>query len=73
MSYLPLSETERFEIRDELNSLLLEHRDLDLTIRHLSEASPPNELLMRRLKKRKLNLKDRIFALENLLTPDITA
>ncbi len=73
MSYPPLTETELFDIREELNSLQLEHRDLDLAISHLSETPPVDELLMRRLKKRKLILKDRIIALEKLLIPDIPA
>ncbi len=57
-----------------LNALLLElrqeHRDLDLAIARLEDAPPPrDELLVRRMKKRKLQLKDRIAAIERLLEP----
>lgn len=46
------------------------HADLDATIDRLSEDSaPPDELLMRRLKKRRLALRDQIARLENALDP----
>lgn len=61
------------EIRHHLHELQVEHRDLDLVIAHLAENPPPDELLVRRLKKRKLALKDRILLLEQLLVPDIPA
>ena len=61
------------EIRHQLYELQIEHRDLDQVIAHLSEHPPPDELLMRRLKKRKLALKDRILQLEAMLVPDIPA
>ena len=57
----------------QLNELRVEHRDLDLVIVHLIENPPPDELLVRRLKKRKLLLKDRILLLEQMLVPDIPA
>ena len=60
-------------IRHQLGELQVEHRDLDLVIAHLIENPPPDELLVRRLKKRKLLLKDRILQLERLLVPDIPA
>ena len=40
---------------------------------HLIENPPPDDLLVRRLKKRKLALKDRILLLEQMLIPDIPA
>jgi hypothetical protein len=51
----------------------VEHRDLDLVIDHLRLNPPPDQLLIRRLKKRKLLLKDRISQLEQMLVPDIPA
>jgi hypothetical protein len=57
----------------ELNELRIEHRDLDQVIDHLTSNPPPDQLLIRRLKKRKLLLKDRILLLESLLEPDIPA
>ena len=73
MSLHPLSETDSKSISDQLHELQVEHRDLDLVIAHMMENPPPDELLVRRLKKRKLDLKDRILLLEEMLTPDIPA
>jgi hypothetical protein len=54
----------------QLQELRLEHRDLDEAIDRL-EASPTlDDLLLRRMKKRKLHLKDRISIIERLLEPD---
>lgn len=57
----------------ELNELRIEHRDLDQVIAHLTDIPPADQLLVRRLKKRKLALKDRILLLEAMLEPDIPA
>ncbi len=73
MSLHPLNASEISDIRSQLNELQIEHRDLDLVIGHLIEAPPADELLIRRLKKRKLVLKDKILQLEQLLVPDIPA
>ena len=56
-----------------LHELRLEHNDLDLVIERLARESFPDELLLRRLKKRKLQLKDTIVRLEQTLVPDIPA
>ncbi len=42
----------------------MEHADLDATIDRLAEQSPMDELMMRRLKKRRLVLRDQISRLE---------
>ncbi|MBW7903054.1 MAG: YdcH family protein [Rhodocyclaceae bacterium] len=60
-------------IRAQINELQVEHRDLDLVIEHLALNPPPDQLLVRRLKKRKLQLKDRIGQLQRMLVPDIPA
>ena len=60
-------------IREQLYELQVEHRDLDLVIEHLILNPPPDQLLIRRLKKRKLHLKDRITLLKRMLIPDIPA
>ena len=65
-------ETEE-EIRAKLHTLLEEHRDLDEVIARIEPSAPTDELLLRRLKKRKLLLKDRIALLEGMLEPDILA
>ncbi len=69
----PLNDAETRDIVDQLHELQAEHRDLDQVISHLIENPPPDELLTRRLKKRKLALKDQILRLEALLVPDIPA
>ncbi|WP_374483144.1 YdcH family protein [Zoogloea sp.] len=57
-----------------LATLTTEHRDLDAVISQISSAPPPgDELLLRRLKKRKLLVKDRIAIIQRLLDPDIPA
>ena len=68
MSLYPLTDLEISDIRAQLHELQVEHRDLDLVIIHLIENPPPEDLLIRRLKKRKLLLKDRIIQLEEMLT-----
>lgn len=73
MSNHPLTDAEISDIKNHLNELQVEHRDLDLVITHLIENPPPDDLLIRRLKKRKLLLKDRILQLEQMLVPDIPA
>ena len=73
MSLHPLTETEISEVRAQLHELQVEHRDLDQVIKHLIDNPPPEDLLIRRLKKRKLLLKDRILQLEEMLVPDIPA
>jgi hypothetical protein len=56
-----------------LTELKVEHQDLDATIERLESTPPHDELLLRRLKKRKLQLKDRIASIERLLGPDLLA
>ena len=50
-----------------------EHRDLNLAIDSLMATPVHDQLQLRRLKKRKLLLKDQISFLEGQLTPDIPA
>lgn len=61
------------DIRASLSELRIEHRDLDIVITRLIEHPEPDELLIRRMKKRKLQLKDKIDCLERMLVPDIPA
>lgn len=56
-----------------LGQLELEHRDLDTAISRLSESALQDELQLRRLKKRKLLLKDQIAWLRRQLDPDVPA
>jgi len=68
-----LSNEERQAIRDQLERLREEHRDLDAAIEALTFSGPPDRLQLQRLKKRKLALRDRMAQLEDELTPDIIA
>jgi hypothetical protein len=61
------------ELRDELVKLRSEHRELDDKIIMLEDSTTADQLLVKRLKKRKLALKDRITAIEDQLLPDIIA
>ena len=54
----------------QLAELRLEHRDLDAAIERLALAGDSDELMVKRLKKRKLWLKDCIARLESALIPD---
>ena len=60
-------------LRVKLEVLRREHRDLDEAITALQERATADQLTVKRLKKQKLGLKDRIQALEDQLTPDIIA
>ena len=61
------------ELRDELVKLRAEHRELDDQIILLEGSTTSDQLLVKRLKKKKLAVKDRITALEDQLLPDIIA
>ncbi len=60
-------------LRVKLEALKREHRDLDEAIRALEDQGRADPLTLRRLKKQKLALKDRITVLEDKITPDIIA
>ena len=60
-------------LRQRIDQLHLEHRDLDDVISRLSQNPIQDQLQLQRLKKRKLFLKDQITLLERQLTPDIPA
>jgi hypothetical protein len=61
------------EVREELERLRQEHRDLDAAIAAMADAANADPIRIQRLKKRKLMLKDRIATLEDRLLPDIIA
>ena len=60
-------------VKARLETLRIEHRDLDDVIDRLIEKPPFDQLQLQRLKKRKLGLKDQITKLESRLIPDIIA
>ncbi len=66
-------ETEVFKNREQLKELRVAHRDLDDVINRLAEDPVVDQLQLKRLKKRKLYLKDSITRLESQLIPDLNA
>ena len=52
-----------------LIELRIEHADLDSLIDRLAEQNPLDDLALRRLKKRRLRLRDQISQLEGLVDP----
>jgi hypothetical protein len=61
------------ELRATLLRLKQEHRDLDSAINALEESGRADALQLKRLKKKKLYLKDEIARIEDQLLPDIIA
>ena len=61
------------EIVHLLRELRQEHRDLDVAIQALVDSRHPDEMAVRRLKQRKLRLKDLMSQLESDLIPDLDA
>lgn len=68
-----MGDSESEDLRQRLLALRIEHRDLDEAIARLSRSPATDELLLRRLKKRKLQLKDFIARIESKLIPDLEA
>ncbi len=68
-----MTTTQREDIQRRIIELEVEHRDLDAVIDILTRNVNHEELQLRRLKKRKLQLKDNITLLKMQLVPDIPA
>ena len=66
-------DTESFKQLERLRELRVSHRDLDYLIDRLQEDPMVDQLRIRRLKKRKLLLKDMITTLESEMIPDLDA
>ena len=66
-------DTESFKSLERLRELRVSHRDLDYLIDRLQHDPMVDQLRIRRLKKRKVLLKDMIAALESELSPDLDA
>jgi len=60
-------------LKQKINQLQTEHRDLDDVISRLSQSPAQDQIQLQRLKKRKLYIKDQIAILERQLEPDIPA
>lgn len=60
-------------LRAELARLLQEHADLDASIEALGHMPAPDQLMIARLKRKKLALRDDIVKLQGQILPDIIA
>ena len=68
-----MNQDDESELRAQLARLRQEHRDLDAAIEALHNSPGSDLLQVQRLKKRKLQLRDKIIQVEDQLTPDIIA
>lgn len=68
-----LTEAEMLLLKDRIATLKIEHRDLDEVIDRLANDAVQDDLQLRRLKRRKLLIKDEITQLERQLVPDVPA
>ena len=73
MANLSLTDEEKSQLLARIRALEVEHSDLNDIIDRLVEDPAQDQLQLRRLKKRKLLLKDQIELLKNRLIPDIIA
>jgi len=62
-----------FKRVERLRELRVEHRDLDRVISELADDPKVDQIMLKRLKKRKLMLKDMIMQLESDRIPDLNA
>ena len=70
---MSLNEEEIQQARNELIELRLEHSDLNHAIELMLQNNYVDQLRLRRMKKRKLKLKDSILRLESMVIPDMDA
>ncbi|HDH09295.1 MAG TPA: DUF465 domain-containing protein [Gammaproteobacteria bacterium] len=68
-----MNEEEIQQARHELIELKIEHSDLDHAIDLMLQNAYIDQLRLRRMKKRKLKLKDSIQRLESMIIPDMDA
>ncbi len=66
-------EINKIELIEILTGLKFEHRSIDNEINAVTETGVADMLKVRRMKKIKLSIKDKIAFIENQLTPDIIA
>ena len=69
----PYLSDENKELRAQLTLLLQEHADLDASIEALALMPAPDQLMIARLKRKKLALRDDIVKLQDRILPDIIA
>lgn len=69
----PFLTDEEIALQAQVKELRLEHADLDASIEALSHMPIPDQLLIARLKRKKLLLRDEIVKIESRILPDIIA
>lgn len=69
----PNAPSDLSRITHRVAELRLEHRDLDVAIQQLEAHGVADELMVKRMKRRKLQIKDQIARLESALIPDLDA
>lgn len=69
----PYLSDEEKALHARLRDLRLEHSDLDASIEALSRMPVPDQLMIARLKRKKLLLRDEIVKIEAIVLPDIIA
>jgi len=69
----PIGDASKVALQQRIVELKLEHRDLDMAIARLELDADHDELQVRRMKRRKLLLKDQVARLERQMDPDVPA
>ena len=69
----PFLTEEELAMRARLKVLQLEHADLDASIEALGHMPVPDQLMIARLKRKKLLLRDEMAKIEDRILPDIIA
>ena len=70
---LAMDTLQEVQLRSKLHQLYQEHRDMDQAIAAFEASGKADPLQLKRLKKMKLGIKDKISQIENMLIPDIIA
>lgn len=70
---IPAEQSEDQALRDRVAALRQEHQDLSAAIEALQAMPLPDQLLIARMKRRKLSLRDEIVKIEARILPDIIA
>ncbi len=69
----PILTEEELALHTRLKELQQEHADLDASIEALGRMPVPDQLMIARLKRKKLVLRDEIVKIEAIVLPDIIA
>ncbi len=73
MAHNIIGDADRVALQQRIAQLTVEHRDLDMAISQIERDQMHDELAVRRMKRRKLLLKDEIARLTRQLDPDVPA